>query len=48
MSFAAVLNTVEFDAQLAPPGEAVGQRDEAAFVTVDFDVRPHLPGIADA
>ena len=32
MPSAAVPSTVEFDAQLPPPGKAVGQGDEATFV----------------
>lgn len=38
MPSAAVLGAVEFNAQLSPPGKAVGQGDEATFVTVDLDV----------
>ncbi|MET8214302.1 hypothetical protein [Streptomyces hirsutus] len=47
MPSAAVLSAVEFDTQLTPPGKAVGQGDEAAFVTVDPNVRPQPPGVAD-
>ncbi|MFC7512388.1 hypothetical protein ACFQV4_27950 [Streptomyces thermocarboxydus] len=39
---------MEFNAQLPPSGETVGQGDEAALVTVDLDVRPYVPGVAYA
>ncbi|MCP9989369.1 hypothetical protein LUX09_01025 [Streptomyces albogriseolus] len=48
MSSAAVPDVVEFDAQLPPSGEPVGEGDEAALVAVDLDVRPHVPGVAYA
>jgi len=44
---AAVLSAVELDAQLPPPGKAVGQGDEATFVTADLDVCPQPSGVAD-
>lgn len=47
MPSAALLSAVEFDTQLTPPGKAVGQGDEATFVTVDLDVCPQPSGVAD-
>src|SRR5690242_8799190 len=42
---AAVLRTVQFDADLTPPGEPVRQRDQTALVAVHPHARTQLRGV---